>query len=74
MTRPEVIELIGNVSNNGWKDYFTKNEFESIMWSIYEEYRKYSNIDSGFLMTANAVLGMLDTNGGELAIREKYLK
>lgn len=74
MNRSEVIGLIDDVSNKGWKDYFARNEFESIMWSIYEEYRKYSNIDYGFLMTANAVLGMLNTNGGELAIREKYLK
>lgn len=73
MTRDEVIKCIDSIPSNTWGEYFSRSEFETIILSMYKEYRKYSNIDLGFIMSANAILSMLDKSGGPEAIRDKYL-
>lgn len=73
MTKDEIKNVINNIPNKKWKEFFTENEFEKIANSIYNEYKKHSNIDYEFGLFLNATLFMLSTKDGQEAIRERYL-
>lgn len=74
MTKEGLSKLIDNLPNKSWQDNFSRKEFETIVTSMYKEYRDYSVIDAGFGMYLSAALGVMLTNGAPETIREKYLK
>ena len=72
MTRNELLKIIDELPNKKWKEYFTQNEFETIVNSMYKEFKKHSDIEYEFNMFLNSSLNVLSNKDGYNAIKDKY--
>lgn len=74
MTNSEIKGLISSMPNSTWKKYFSEDEWLKIVNNLYEEYRKYSNVDMAFGMYYQAGLLKLLSSDGPEVLRERFLK
>lgn len=73
MTDKEIRELIKSMPNSSWKSHFNEDEWFVVVKGLYQEFRKYSNVDMGFGMYYQAGLMKLLSADGPNILRQRFL-
>lgn len=73
MTRSDIRDLIQNTKQKDWKKFFSDNEWELIVFGLYDEYKQFSTNDMEFNMYYQNGIQKLLLNGGNEILKSRFL-
>ena len=72
--KPGIKKIIDNLTNGKCKDFFTQEELESIVMSMYLEYKKLGRSDFEFGIYIDTTMSLLKNQNIADGFKNKYLR